>query len=169
MKPIVNSILILFQIVSVFLCFCCTTQDGKSIETRHKQLDSLNLFKLLEDVAVEPYPESNFHVFYKEYLNDSSWVLNILQNDFLGNESLGICEVLNLKGHHVFIYDEMCHKQLRDSIKATKNEGPFQFDGISFQLLVEERSNRLEYYTLKRRFKFDDSTEPIDSTLIKFN
>ena len=156
-------------IVACVLCwFSCDTKDNKSSKFTPKQLTSDQVLELLDDAAVKPFGSSNFHVFYKEYLNDSTWVLYIVQNDFLGNESLGVCEVLDFNGHKVFIYDQICNTQLSEDIKS-KNGGPFQHDGTSLFLLVEKRNGLLGYFTLKRRFKFNSRTEPIDSTMMELN
>jgi len=128
----------LIIICAVLCCSCNTKNNELSATVNPKQLTSVQILELIEDAAFKPYGSNNFHVFYEEFLNDSTWVLYIIQNDFLGNDTLGVCQVLDFHERHVFIYGDSCKMKLNEDIKS-KSGGPFQYDGASRLLLVENK------------------------------
>jgi hypothetical protein len=151
--------------ILLLLCIACGNKERNLIQTSSpRKLSSNQIFQLVFDTDVQANVDHNFHIFYKEYLNDSTWVISIHQNEILGNEKFGICEVLRSNNNNIFVYGgKYCDTIINDSLKSKNEEWPIQFDGVAFLLLVEIRNEILGYYTLKRRFKFDndmpDSTD----------
>lgn len=145
-------------ILLVTLYACVDNRKVNSINIVKKQLSSEQLIQLVEDTMVKPRDSDNIHIFYKEYLNDSTWILMVYQNQILGNETFGVCQVLKNGNQSIFVYGgESCHFKLNDSLKSKNDEWPIQLDGISFLLLVEEREGLLGYYTLNRRLRFNNN------------
>jgi hypothetical protein len=125
-------------------------------------LSAEEIVMLIDNLAVQPYDETNFHFFYEEYLNDSTWVILILQNQRPGSERFGICNVLEYGKSHVFIYgDQYCNNGLAPGLKSD-GDWPFEWDGINFKLLVEKRKGLIDFYTMKKHFSFDQGD--IDTT-----
>lgn len=148
-------------VIFIFLCMSCRNRADYPAEATPKRLSSVQIIELIEDLAIQSDINKNFHFLYNEHLNDSTWVIRLQQNNELGNEEFGICEVLKFDSGNIFVYDDgQCYGKLEENLKS--NNMPFQLDGISFHLLVEKRRGRLEYYTLKKRFRFDNSPDSID-------
>ncbi len=153
-----------YLVLSLIVIFFSCDQKTNSETIQPKLLSNEQIILILEDFAVSPYGDNNFHFFYREYLNDSTWIVNIHQNEFLGGFKFGLCDVIDFKGHKVFIYGQSCNKKSNEDL--IKYDGwPTGMDGISFNLLIEERNGHLVNYYLKKQFKFTDWDEQSDSLI----
>ncbi len=146
-------------VISLLLWGSCGDKEKHLNDTSPKQLSSDQILQLIEESAVQFSDGENFHIFYKEYLNDSTWVISVDQNEILGNEEFGICEVLkSKKGNNIFVYAGVhCNNKLNDSLKSKNGEWPTRFDGVAFSLLVEVRNGLLDHYRLNKHFRFDNN------------
>lgn len=142
----------------IITLMACSRPANVPAKVAPKLLSSEQILMLIDDLAVQPTEGMNFHVLYKEYLNDSSWVLMVLQNLRPGSERFGLCGVLEYHNSNVFVYsDGICNSQLRAELKLKDDGWPFETDGNSHLLLAELRNGLLGYYTLKRPFRFDEN------------
>jgi hypothetical protein len=163
MKQILKYCLFLLSFV---WCEACRSGYNEEVKADPKRLSSERIVQLVDKAGFELNDNENLHLLYDEYLNDSTWVIRVVQNKTLGDEQFGVCEVLKINYRNIFVYGgEYCHEKLSEDLRCKSDEWPFQFDGATFLLLVEIRNGLLGYYTLNRRSEFSNDL-PDSSDLI---
>jgi|GEM_PF-5775802 hypothetical protein len=158
-----NTFIPSYLLVSAIVLSSCFNKNEAITDKADSQIKPKMLFELVEMLKVDIIENKNIHIFYKEILNDSTWLITFRQNDIRGSEELGVCEFHILKDTKIFVYrGNACRIKLNDSLKCKPDDWPIQFDGIYFNVLVLERNRKMIYYKLVRNFNFDE--EESDST-----
>jgi hypothetical protein len=151
-----------FILLVVFLVcgiVACSNNIESQALTKSKKFSvtELEVEQLLKLFDVQLDSESNFHIFYSEYLNDSSAILRVYLSNHLANEKLGVCDAFRFEQSHIFLYDSInCKVDMPDSLTTSNTNAPFMNDGLFWQVLAKRRGGNMQYFRISFFESYDD-------------